>query len=142
MKRLLAVPTSVAQLRNIENFQYATLAGLLSAKDLALISVWSPTFLTTLFARLPNWAEQIVEDIEAGQLHFPQTDADQGFKEFSVECNRSRSRFLKNKLQEFGPSAEFLKTIWPLLSLVSAWGDFVPAEVQPRFRTGHSFARF
>jgi hypothetical protein len=131
MKRLLAVPTSVAQLRNIENFQYATLAGLLSAKDLALISVWSPTFLTTLFARLPNWAEQIVEDIEAGQLHFPQTDADQGFKEFSVERNRSRSRFLKNKLQEFGPSAEFLKEIWPSLSLVSAWGDASASMFSP-----------
>ncbi|MCX7400821.1 MAG: GH3 auxin-responsive promoter family protein [Planctomycetales bacterium] len=135
MKRLLAVPTPVAQLRNIENFQYATLAGLLSAKDLALISVWSPTFLTTLFARLPNWVEQIVEDIEAGQLHFPQTDADKGFKEFSVECNRSRSRFLKNKLQEFGPSAEFLKTIWPLLSLVSAWGDASASMFLPELKS-------
>ena len=132
MKRLLAAPTSVAQLRNIENFQYATLAGLLAAKDLALISVWSPTFLTTLFARLPDWVEQIVEDIEAGQLHFPQTNADQGTKEFSIERNRGRSRFLKCKRQLFGPSAEFLKEIWPSLSLVSAWGDgsasmFVPA---------------
>jgi hypothetical protein len=131
MKRLLAVPTSVAQIRNIENFQYATLAGLLAAKDLALISVWSPTFLTTLFARLPNWAERIVEDIETGQLNFPQTNADQVFKEFSIERNRSRSRFLRSKLQQFGPSAEFLKEIWPALSLVSAWGDasasmFVP----------------
>ena len=131
MKRLLAVPTSVAQLRNIENFQYATLAGLLAAKDLALISVWSPTFLTTLFARLPDWAEQIVEDIEVGQLHFPQSNADQGFKEFSIDRNRSRSRFLKSKLQQFGPSSQFLKEIWPSLSLVSAWGDasasmFVP----------------
>ncbi|MFO0998868.1 MAG: GH3 auxin-responsive promoter family protein [Planctomycetaceae bacterium] len=131
MKRLLAVPTSVAQIRNVENFQYATLAGLLAANNLALISVWSPTFLTTLFTRLPDWAEQIVEDIEVGQLHFPQTDADQGFKEFCIDRNRSRSRFLKSKLKEFGPSAEFLKKIWPLLSLVSAWSDasasmFVP----------------
>ena len=131
MKRLLAVPTSVAQIRNIENFQYATLAGLLAAKDLALISVWSPTFLTTLFARLPHWAEQIVEDIEAGQLHFPQISADPNFKVFSIERNRSRSRFLRSKLKEFGPSVEFLKEIWPSLSLVSAWGDasasmFVP----------------
>ena len=135
MRRLLAVPTSVAQLRNIENFQYATLAGLLSAKDLALISVWSPTFLTTLFARLPNWAERIVEDIEAGQLHFPQTNADHGFKEFSVKRNRSRSRFLKTKLQEFGPSARFLKTIWPSLSLVSAWGDASASMFLPELKS-------
>lgn len=131
MKRLLAVPTSVAQIRNIENFQYATLAGLLAAKDLALISVWSPTFLTTLFARLPVWAKQIVEDIDAGHLHFPQTNADQGFKDFSIQRDRSRSRFLKSKLQQCGASAEFLKEIWPSLSLISAWGDasasmFVP----------------
>ncbi len=131
MKRLLAVPTSVAQIRNIENFQYATLAGLLAAKDLALISVWSPTFLTTLFARLPNWAEQIAEDIDAGQLHFPQTNADRYSKELSIERNCNRSRFLKSKLQQFGPSSQFLKEIWPSLSLLSAWGDasssmFVP----------------
>jgi hypothetical protein len=121
----------VAQLRNIENFQYATMAGLLAAKDLALISVWSPTFLTTLFARLPDWAEQIVEDIEVGQLHLPQSNSDQGFKEFAIERNRGRARFLRSKLKEFGPSAELLKEIWPALSLVSAWGDasaymFVP----------------
>ncbi len=135
MKRLLAVPTSVAQIRNIEDFQYATLAGLLAAKDLALISVWSPTFLTTLFARLPNWAEQIVEDIEAGQLHFPQTNVDQGFKEFSIERNRSRSRFLRSKLQQFGPSAEFLKEIWPALSLVSAWGDASASMFVPELKS-------
>ena len=135
MKRLLAVPTSVAQIRNIENFQYATLAGLLAAKDLALISVWSPTFLTTLFARLPDWVEQIVEDIEAGQLHFPHTNADQGIKEFPIERNRSRSRFLKSKLQEFGPSARFLKEIWPALSLVSAWGDASASMFVPELKS-------
>lgn len=134
MKRLLAVPTSVAQIRNIENFQYATLAGLLAAKDLALISVWSPTFLTTLFARLPHWAEQIVEDIEAGQLHFPQTSADPNIKDFAIERNRGRSRFLRSKLKEFGPSAEFLKDIWPALSLVSAWGDASASMFVPELR--------
>ena len=135
MKRLLAVPTSVAQIRNIENFQYATLAGLLAAKDLALISVWSPTFLTTLFARLPSWAEQIVEDIEAGQLHFPQTKADQGFEDFTIERNRSRSRFLKSKLQQFGPSPQFLNEIWPSISLVSAWGDASASMFVPELKS-------
>ena len=135
MKRLLAVPASVAQIRSIENFQYATLAGLLAAKDLSLISVWSPTFLTNLFARLPHWAEQIIEDIEAGQLHFPQTNTDLNFKEFSIERNRSRSRFLKSKLQEFGPSAEFLKEIWPSLSLVSAWGDASASMFVPELKS-------
>lgn len=131
MERLFAVPASVAKIRDIENFQYATLAGLLAAEDLALISVWSPTFLTTLFARLPEWSEQIINDIDTGQLNFPQDGPSRGFNKFSIGLNRNRSRFLKSKLQQFGPSPQFLRDIWPSLSLVSAWGDasaslFVP----------------
>lgn len=123
MKRLLVIPASITQIRNIEDFQYATLAGLLAAQDLALISVWSPTFLTTLFSRLPDWVERIVEDIEAGQLHFPQGHAEQSFTEFPIERSRSRSRLLRSRLQRWGPSADFLREIWPKLSLVSAWSD-------------------
>lgn len=135
MKRLLAVPTSVAQIRNIEDFQYATLAGLLAAPDLALISVWSPTFLTTLFAKLPDWGEQIIEDIEAGRLQFPQSNADKTFPEFSIQANRSRSRVLRKKLQQFGPSPQFLKKIWPSISLVSAWGDASASMFLPELKS-------
>lgn len=134
-KQLLAVPTSVAQIRNIESFQYATLAGLLAAKDLALISVWSPTFLTSLFVRIPDWAERIVDDIETGRLHFSQLNAVQASTDFSIQRNRNRSRFLKNKLQQFGPSAQFLREIWPSLSLVSAWGDASASMFVPELKS-------
>jgi len=50
----LAVPPGVATLSDIENFRYCTLLHLLQADDLALISVWNPTFLVALLRRLDN----------------------------------------------------------------------------------------
>lgn len=132
MNRLLAVPASVSQLCNIENSQYATLACLLATEDLALISVWSPTFLTTLFARLPEWAAQIVDDLESGCLKWPQPDALDDSRPFPSLKNPCRSRQLRRLLQDYGTSPQFLAECWPRLSLLSAWGDaaaglFVPA---------------
>jgi hypothetical protein len=47
--KLFAVPPAVAKLPTFEAWQEATLLALLEARDLALVSVWSPTFLTALF---------------------------------------------------------------------------------------------
>src|SRR5262249_5236390 len=57
VQRLLVVPPGVARLADMDAFRYATLLGLLRAEDLALISVWNPTFLTALFAPLEAWQE-------------------------------------------------------------------------------------
>ena len=132
MNRLLAVPSAVSQIRHIENFQYATLACLMATRNLALISIWSPTFLTTLLARLPNWALQIVDDIGSGQLHWPQPSAADIPERFPFQRDQDRSWVLRKLLSEFGPTPAFIRRCWPSLSLVSAWGDaaasmFVPA---------------
>ena len=132
MNRLLAVPSAVSQIRDIENFQYATLACLMVTSDLAMISVWSPTFLTTLLARLPEWAEQIIHDLDSGQLHWPSHIDDAVPQHFPVPRNPRRSAELRKLLQELGPTPAFVNHCWPSLSLVSAWGDaaaamFVPA---------------
>src|SRR5262249_56035540 len=52
LRKLLVTSPSVAQLSDIRAFRYGTLLSLLSAVDLSLISVWSPTFLTALLAPL------------------------------------------------------------------------------------------
>lgn len=52
LRRLLAVPEHVCRITDIDGFRSATLAHLQRARDLAFISVWSPTFLTALLARL------------------------------------------------------------------------------------------
>ena len=132
MTRLLAVPSTVSQIRDIQNFQYATLACLIATGDLAMISIWSPTFLTTLLAKLPEWAEQIVDDIGSGKLHWPLPNTDDIPRNFPFRQNKLRSAFLRRLLQDLGPTPAFMSQCWPSLALVSAWGDaaagmFVPS---------------
>jgi hypothetical protein len=57
LDRLLIVPAAVARLADPESFQYCTLFHLLAAGDLALMSIWNPTFLTALLTPLHDWAE-------------------------------------------------------------------------------------
>ncbi len=135
MTRLLAVPPSVSQIRCIENFQYATLACLLATNDLALISIWSPTFLTTLFAKLPDWAEQIIDDIGSGEVHWPLTNTGDIPQNFPFRRNKSRSAFLQRLLQNLGPTPAFASRCWPSLSLVSAWGDATAAMFAPSLQS-------
>jgi hypothetical protein len=56
--KLFAVPPAVAKLPTFEAWQEATLLALLEADDLALVSVWSPTFFTVLLEALEKrWGE-------------------------------------------------------------------------------------
>jgi hypothetical protein len=56
--KLFAVPPAVAKLPTYEAWQEATLLALLEAGDLALVSVWSPTFLTALLeAAEARWGD-------------------------------------------------------------------------------------
>lgn len=55
VESIMAVPGSVRHLENMETCRYVTLFYLLRSRDLALISVWSPTFLELLVERLAEW---------------------------------------------------------------------------------------
>jgi hypothetical protein len=44
---------------------------LLLAEDLALVSIWSPTFLPALLAPLDRWAERLRRDLHDGTLRPP-----------------------------------------------------------------------
>jgi hypothetical protein len=58
--KLFAVPPAVAKLPSYDAWQEATLLALVEAEDLALVSVWSPTFLTALLeGAARRWAELV-----------------------------------------------------------------------------------
>ena len=48
MRKMQAVPSTVARLDSIENWRTQTLLGLLRCENLGLLSVWSPSFLVLL----------------------------------------------------------------------------------------------
>ena len=57
--KVLAVPPSVAGLTDIDEWRFATLAHLLAAPDLTIVSIWSPTFLIGLLDAVPALAEPL-----------------------------------------------------------------------------------
>jgi hypothetical protein len=109
----------------LETFRYTTLLYLLRRRDLALISVWHPSFLTLLMDALPDFWESLLRDIERG------TDR------LAPRPRRAA------ELKELTPDAT--TRIWPRLGLISCWGDshaalslpeleraFPGVEIQPK----------
>jgi hypothetical protein len=121
----LAVPGAVRHIRSMEAFRYTTLLFLLRRRDLSLISVWHPSFLTLLVGALPGFWESLLHDIERG------TDR------LAPHPRRAA------ELRELTPDAT--ARIWPRLGLISCWGDahaalslpelertFPGVEIQPK----------
>jgi hypothetical protein len=109
-RRVLAVPSSVAKLETIDEFRYATLLHLVRARDLALISVWSPTFLELLLAPLEAWTDCLCFDLRGA----------------GVEQARI--------LQSARSLAEKTELLWPQLALISCWADASAALYVDRVR--------
>jgi hypothetical protein len=142
--RLLAVPNSVAKATDIEHFRYATLLFLLHSENLALVSVWNPTFLTALFARIDDWLEQLCHDIQHGTISL--ASANETYKRWTaVKPNPRRAARLREVFASHSDVAERFRRIWPRLALVSCWTDaaaawglpavkklFPDVEIQPK----------
>lgn len=143
--RLQAVPSTVARVRDYERFQYCTLAWLLAAADLSLISVWSPTFLTTLFERLPVWQFSLIQDLNTGRLTWPdrkETITDNPGDSLPGPRDPARSQELRRLMDSDGATPEFLRKCWPGLSLVSCWGDAAAERFVPALRNWLPTASF
>jgi len=68
LNSIMAAPSQLAQLSDMELFRYVTLRLLLQEKLLSWVSVWNPSFLTLLLDPLPKWFSQLTEDIRQGTL--------------------------------------------------------------------------
>lgn len=139
VRRLLAVPTHVSKLTNIDNFRYATLLHLLSATDLTLISVWSPTFLTALVAPLPEWIERICDDLRRGSISWPvpHTAPVQWrgtCSPFPCPTIPRRAELLRAAWSNATATADFASEVWPQLQLISCWCDAAAGQYLPQLQ--------
>lgn len=123
VRRVLAVPSEVAKSAEIDRFRYLTLLHLLKADDLSLISVWNPTFLTTLLAPLEAWGERLCDDLRTGRA-----DAGAGLG------NPRRAAEVAEVLRGGDAMSLKLQTLWPRLALISCWGDGAAARQLPVLR--------
>ncbi len=100
---VMAVPASMAEFESLEEFRFETLLRLLLCRDLRLISVWHPSFLTLLLDDLPLYWDRLIAAIADG------TDSTPAWRRRAFE------------LREPGPLNP--QRLWPSLALVSCWGD-------------------
>lgn len=94
VRSVMAVPSSVCRSRNMEAFWYTTLRHLVRRRDLRLISVWNPSFLTRLSDQLSEHADRLL-------------DAEPTLK----PALRART------------AAERHALLWPRLRMISCWAD-------------------
>jgi hypothetical protein len=98
---LFAVPDAVARIPAMEYCRTATLVSLLRAEDLALISVWHPSFLALLWAHLLAQREAILRQVRDGG-------------------DRRRAERVARALDRPGVSP---RDVWPRLAMISCWAD-------------------
>lgn len=114
----LAAPTSLNAVGDINLFRRLTLLFLLHAKDLRLISVWHPSFLTLLLDALPAHWDELLRDIENGGC----ADAAELPQPLRQRVLRLPPRPQRAAvLRKFGPTKVI--QLWPKLRVVSCWGD-------------------
>jgi hypothetical protein len=118
----LAVPPSVAEVRDIDACRYLSALHLLRADDLGLISVWSPTFLLALLDFMARHLESLGRDLHDGTCAI-QPDA------VRARPRPDRARLLASALEP--------QRLWPRLALLSCWTSAGAAssadEVRARF---------
>jgi hypothetical protein len=113
--QISAVPAWAGSLHDVAEWQLATLYWLLRRKDLALISVWSPSFMLTLLDALQGRREEL-----AGLLQYGGVLSGHALSPDPVALAR---------LARFTVGGD-TRCLWPNLKLVSCWAD---ASSQPFF---------
>lgn len=112
VRRVLAVPESLAGAPDASTALRFTAISLLRCRELRLISVWHPSFLLLLLERLEQEWEHLVEAVG--------------------ESGSSTDRERAGELGRMGPGDT--RRIWPGLGLLSCWTDAGAAQALPALR--------
>jgi hypothetical protein len=120
VQAVMAVPSVVRLISEMETFRYLTLFFLLRSENLRLISVWNPAFLSLLMDRLPEWGNELAHDLEKGTIRTGRI-VPPGLRK-SVQPDARRARELRAALSA-NTREELHARLWPKLRLISCWAD-------------------
>jgi hypothetical protein len=123
---LLIAPASLARSPHIDSFRYHTLLCLLRAGDVALLSIWSPTFVTALFAPLRSWQDRLIHDLRQGTTLA-------GDERLPPDPRRADQ--VRSILQACANLGDATPALWPKLALISCWTDAAAGRFVPQVRT-------
>lgn len=125
VRSVMAVPSAVKFISDMESFRYVTLLFLLRAADLTLISVWNPTFLTLLIEPLGVWWETLATDIERGTLT-PPYSLDPHIHDIlqaDIRPSPQRADRIRRIFESHTDPASRHSGLWQKLRLISGWRD-------------------
>ena len=118
-RAIVAVPDTIASVHDGDAFRYVTLLFLARARELRLISVWHPTFLTRLLDGLSQWWDRIIRDLGNGTVSPPGPIDDSIRHRLQRHLGRHAGRAAElERLSSCEPCA-----IWPRLATLSCWSD-------------------
>ncbi len=142
---VMAVPQEVSSLKDVKAFRYVTALFLLATRDLTLISVWHPSFLTLLFDVLEQQVEHLTTDVGHGTISCEQVPLDLlGTLERKLSADKRRAqeicRIFRTRTGKPGKwkgaqGKTLYEELWPRLSVVSCWGDAQARHFFDKLRT-------
>ena len=122
MDGIMAVPSCVRHIADIKANQYVTLLFLLRAKDLRLISVWHPSFLTILLNVIRTEWPRLLNDIENGSIDSIVNIPEKMRHDLEKQLRPAPSR--AGELRSLNPAGNSLyREIWPELQVISCWRE-------------------
>src|SRR5712691_10484788 len=145
LNSIMAVPSQLAQLRNMEIFRYVTLRLLLQEKSLSWVSIWNPSFLTLLLDPLPELFSQLTQDIRQGTLSVA-SEIELPLRNVILSCcrrNPARARELEalHSAWQSKPFTEpntsgrtLYEALWPELQLISCWAHGNATHALPQLK--------
>lgn len=114
---LSAVPLAVSLLDTVEAWRFWTCLFLAAREDLALISIWSPTFLHPLLDTLEREAERVIDCLDSPWRHRVPTPLAEPLRQLgtggSRGARRLRAAIATGRLDT--------RILWPNLARVSCW---------------------
>lgn len=142
---IMAVPSSLAQVKNMDTFHYVTLRLLLQEKTLSWVSVWNPSFLTLLLEPLDANFSRLIEDMRRGTL-FVAAEIEPSLRSAIVplcKVNPARAAELTSLYEAWRgkPFTEpqsagrtLYEAIWPRMRVISCWAHGNAAHAVPALR--------
>lgn len=121
LETVMATPSELALIQDMDAFRYATLRFLLQEKSLSWVSIWNPTFATLFLNPLSKWFDQLIGDIRTGSMSIelgvtPEVDA-------LIRKSLKKSPRRASELEEIRDRKNgcLCEAIWPNLKLISCW---------------------
>ena len=132
---VMATPSELALVQDMDAFRYATLRFLLQEESLSWVSIWNPTFATLFLSPLEKWFDQLIEDIRTGSMSIdlgvtPEVDA---LIRKSLKKSARRARELGRIRDK--KNGSIYEQVWPNLKLISCWTHGNSGEAVKQLRT-------